>query len=120
MTQWLVRLLRLESVQALWSRLKGGQRQQRVNLMRQIKLFSHTHFITHTMHTHTHIHTHTHTLASWQLIAVVKGLKTTQSDKKYDVKLPKPTQNQSKNSLKTTSLIFLVAVVIYTYPVHKV
>ena len=111
MTQWLVRLLRLESVQALWSRLKGGQR-QRVNLMRQIKLFSHTHFITHTMHTHT--------LASWQLIAVVKGLKTTQSDKKYDVKLPKPTQNQSKNSLKTTSLIFLVAVVIYTYPVHKV
>ena len=35
--------------------------------------------------------------ASWQLVAVVMGLKTMQRGKN-DVKLPKSTQNQSKNS----------------------
>ena len=36
--------------------------------------------------------------ASWQLVAVVVGLKTMQSGKKNDAKLPKSTQNERKNS----------------------
>ena len=54
--------------------------------------------------------------ASWQLVAVVEGPKTTQGSKS-DVKLPKPAQNQRKNWPKW-QMTFFVAVtieIIYIY-----
>ena len=48
--------------------------------------------------------------ASWQLVAVVRGLKRCKVAKN-DVKLPKSTQNQRKNSPYQQGYFFFVAVV---------
>ena len=52
--------------------------------------------------------------ASWQLVAVVLGLKTMPRGKKrrkaskYDVKWPKPSQNQRRNSPKNSPELYRI------------